>query len=767
MRGITKNVAWPGWRLVRKNALKLQAAHGPQRVVERRYAVPLFVALIAAGLAGNVFPFSILNADFIFGSIFAMLALQIFGFWWGVLAAAVIAGYTYLAWNHPWAVLTMTAEAAAVGLLMARRRVHMVTADAFYWLVIAIPTGYLCFTTISHLSPSGAMFLMVKQAINGITNALTARLLFTAYLVRSKTIAVSFREVLSTVLAFFVLVPAIILLAVAGKADFADTDRRIREVLRRENLHATDNLRWWIEDRKMAIEGLARMAGHYGPQQMQWRLDQARATGANFLRIALLDVNAVLTAMSPLTGELGQPSIGMSFADQPYIPDLRKEQKSILSEVVMARVDVSKPVVAVLAPVVVGNAYRGYVAGILSLDRVRRIIEATLDEEHMFYALLDRNGNTIVSNRRDQSAMTPFVRREGTMSPLEGGVARWTPPLPPNASTIDLWGKSHYVVESPLGGPAEWRLILEQPVAPFQKRLYDSYTGRLFLLFAILCLSLALAEFLSRRMVRTTELLGDITHDLPEKLTSGGSIAWPRSVVLETRRLVANFMEMADSLTAQYARIREMNESLRVEVKEKTEANRRLQAANKELEAFSYSVSHDLKAPLRAISGFAQIIARRHRDALNEEAQHYVDNVVLASERMAVLINELLEYSRIGRIAVRLEPVPLPAVMEQVLDILSQRVSEARADVSVPSPLPAVMGDMGLLRQAFTNLLDNAIKFRGKDTPPEIRVEVRDEGGMLSCSSVITASVSPRSMPRRCLLCSRGSTARTSIRERE
>ncbi len=224
-------------------------------------------------------------------------------------------------------------------------------------------------------------------------------------------------------------------------------------------------------------------------------------------------------------------------------------------------------------------------------------------------------------------------------------------------------------------------------------------------------------------------MLGDITHDLPEKLTSGGSIAWPRSVVLETRRLVANFMEMADSLTAQYARIREMNESLRVEVKEKTEANRRLQAANKELEAFSYSVSHDLKAPLRAISGFAQIIARRHRDALNEEAQHYVDNVVLASERMAVLINELLEYSRIGRIAVRLEPVPLPAVMEQVLDILSQRVSEARADVSVPSPLPAVMGDMGLLRQAFTNLLDNAIKFRGKDTPPEIRVEVRDEGG--------------------------------------
>ena len=86
-----------------------------------RYDVPVYLALIAAGLAGNYFKFSILNADFIFGSIFALLALQRFGLGRGIIAAAAIAGYTYFAWNHPYALITMTAE--EIGRASCRERV--------------------------------------------------------------------------------------------------------------------------------------------------------------------------------------------------------------------------------------------------------------------------------------------------------------------------------------------------------------------------------------------------------------------------------------------------------------------------------------------------------------------------------------------------------------------------------------------------------------------------------------------------------------------
>lgn len=96
----------------------------------RKFNIALFLALIAAGLVGNHFLLPIfLNIDFIFGSIFAMLALQFFGPGRGILASVLIAGYTYMLWNHPYAILIMTAEVAVVGWLMERRKIGLVLAD--------------------------------------------------------------------------------------------------------------------------------------------------------------------------------------------------------------------------------------------------------------------------------------------------------------------------------------------------------------------------------------------------------------------------------------------------------------------------------------------------------------------------------------------------------------------------------------------------------------------------------------------------------------
>ena len=153
-----------------------------------------------------------------------------------------------------------------------------------------------------------------------------------------------------------------------------------------------------------------------------------------------------------------------------------------------------------------------------------------------------------------------------------------------------------------------------------------------------------------------------------------------------------------------------------------------LEVANRELESFSYSVSHDLRAPLRAISGFAEIIARRHKSGLSEEGQHYFDNIVSASEQMGQLIDDLLRYSRLGRQTVTLKPVPLQEILAQAVESLTPRVTADKAVLSLAEDLPVVSGDRTLLSQIFINLLDNALAYHRKDTPPQVSLDWQSEG---------------------------------------
>jgi signal transduction histidine kinase len=153
-----------------------------------------------------------------------------------------------------------------------------------------------------------------------------------------------------------------------------------------------------------------------------------------------------------------------------------------------------------------------------------------------------------------------------------------------------------------------------------------------------------------------------------------------------------------------------------------------LEVANRELESFSYSVSHDLRAPLRAVHGFAEILSRRQRTRLDEQGQHYLDNILRASANMGMLIDDLLTFSRLGRSAVKLRSTDTGALIEQILRTSSLRINELRAQINVPSGLPTVMGDLTLLGQIFSNLIDNALTYSHRDVAPNVGISVNEAG---------------------------------------
>lgn len=539
---------------------------------KRSLSAPLFMGLIAAGLAGNYFNYPLfLNIDFLFGSIFAMLALQFFGLGRGVLAAALIASYTFVLWHHPYAIVIMTAEVAVVGWLMAQRKMGMLWADALYWVVLGIPLAFIFYYFVMKGSLSNVYIITVKQAVNGVANVLLARLLFIRFSSWSRFSQVPFQELVGNLLTAFLLFPALIMLAVSSRTDFADTDQTIRSALQQKSLAVTSRLADWVQNRTQVVVSLTELAETLTPQQMQGRLEQARASDKNFLRIGMRDTESVIAAYAPPIDESGQSNIGKKFPERPYIADLKKTLKPMLAEVVTGRIGKPEPIVILLAPVVRQGQYAGYINSVLRLDQIRKHLEDIAESDTLFYSLIDNKGNVILSNRTDQKMMTPFVRGKGALQPVDAKISHWMPELPPNTSISDQWKNSYYVAQTTVGDSGGWQLMLEQPVAPFYNMLYNNYTSKLMLLFLSLLVALVLAEFFGRRTTATLEKLGEITRDLPLKLASGGGeIAWPQSNLIQTSQLIDNFRTMSDSLTKQFHDMQRINETLDQRVQERT-----------------------------------------------------------------------------------------------------------------------------------------------------------------------------------------------------
>jgi signal transduction histidine kinase len=183
---------------------------------------------------------------------------------------------------------------------------------------------------------------------------------------------------------------------------------------------------------------------------------------------------------------------------------------------------------------------------------------------------------------------------------------------------------------------------------------------------------------------------------------------------------------LAEDVDAMRGRIVAEVSALRDAERALVEQARELQRSNEELEQFAYVASHDLQEPLRKVASFTQMLERRYKGQLDERADRYIAFAVDGAKRMQELINDLLEFSRVGRMTAPHERVEIAALVEEAKRRLATAIAETDA-VVVTDGLPVVTGDAGLLTAVFQNLISNAIKFRG-DKPPRVTIAATREG---------------------------------------
>jgi len=202
----------------------------------------------------------------------------------------------------------------------------------------------------------------------------------------------------------------------------------------------------------------------------------------------------------------------------------------------------------------------------------------------------------------------------------------------------------------------------------------------------------------------------------------------PRRFTEEELQLLQVAADRA-ALAIERARLDKAIHGARAELEHRVaERTAKLQEANAELEGFAYTVSHDLRAPLRAMQGFSQALLEDYAARMDTTAQDYAKRIVAAARRMDMMIQDLLSYSRLSRTQLPLHSVHLTAVVAEVQTALEAVLQERHAQVTVEEPLLEVVGHHSTLVHVLMNLLTNAIKFVTPGTTPQIRIwtETRD-----------------------------------------
>lgn len=339
----------------------------------------------------------------------------------------------------------------------------------------------------------------------------------------------------------------------------------------------------------------------------------------------------------------------------------------------------------------------------------------------------------------DVDGMIRLFRRFHSNQYIHRAIVAWTRADETIIAFIDLGHRLHDVINSADNSPQRINAILDE-IDPLNRRLtpiedefsfalgdgsrwLEGVVLRLLFIVALTveCTGLILAITVSRGIQRgLREIL------LAAQAVKNGNFARKaRSYSAdEIGTLANNFNSMADELYKLEQENQEVYASLEKKVRQRTSE---MESKNKELEQFAYVASHDLQEPLRTISGFVDLLKKEYREKLDGNGPIYLNYLSQASDRMKILIKDLLDYSRIGR-EKEAKPVDCNQLLDEVLADLGKTIRESGAKITT-GDLPVLRAYPTELKLLFQNLVVNAIKFHHPERPPEVSVFAAEDNG--------------------------------------
>ncbi|HTG01180.1 MAG TPA: PAS domain S-box protein, partial [Nitrospirota bacterium] len=509
-------------------------------------------------------------------SIFSLLALQMFGIVPGAAAGLIISFATYFIWNHPYAIVIMTCEVVIVGFLIRSNKISLIMADAIYWGCIGAPFVFLFYHLAMGLPLNTVGVTIMKQSMNGLSNAIIARLLFVVAVPVHSRPFLSLREVVFNLVTAVALFASLAVLAVQSRAAVQDMQDNVLNAFMQARERIDYNLGVWLTDNVEQIDWLARKSGSLPRASLQERLEDVAATHHDFVRLGIMNKNAITIAYVPARTEKGKSTIGLDLSDRPYLSRLKQDLKPMLSDVIPSRVAPGEFFVAMLTPILSQHrTFNGFVSGVVNINAMKRVIAVSGPGwllQGMQFHLLDREGRIVLDSDPRRGMGEAFVREPGDLTPVDGKVSQWMPKGRKNISVSDQWQHAIYTTAFPINAPAGWKLVLDQPLAPFEKTVFSRYSRQLLYVVIVCVAAIIAAELISRRVTSSIMTLGRISSDIPNKLKHQEDPAWPAGKFIEINDLAQNMRTMTSALQNSLSELDSISKSLEDKVRERTRA---------------------------------------------------------------------------------------------------------------------------------------------------------------------------------------------------
>ena len=287
------------------------------------------------------------------------------------------------------------------------------------------------------------------------------------------------------------------------------------------------------------------------------------------------------------------------------------------------------------------------------------------------------------------------------------------PPVPGEGSSLSF-SKGIFIVQEPIlfKGEKLGLIYLKSNDSEIKSQIRRISLTFSLLAVVLLILSYILAwrmqKMVSAPIMHLAKLTGAISknHDLSMQVEQHGNDE-VGFLYEQFNNMLAQLLKREIERDKALDEIRDLNASLERKVAERTEL---LESANKELESFSYSVSHDLRAPLRHINGYLELLQKKNSEQLDEKGKHYISSIYEASNHMGHLIDDLLNFSRSGRAELKPDNIDMNKAVRDALMILDNDI-KGRNIVWDINSLPFVHADYSMIRQVWVNLLGNAVKY--------------------------------------------------------